>query len=354
MEFSDVIPHMGRCVDDLCLVRSMHTGISGHETGISAMNTGGDGRRGRPAMGSWLVYGLGSENDNLPAYLVLRDPASLPVLGAEMWQNTWLPSACGGTVVHAHEPRIANLQPPGPLRGGPQKRILSDLDQINRRHLERHPGEADLAARLRSYSLAAGMQVEAREVLDISGESKATQALYGIDDAVTKDFGTRCLIARRLVERGVRFVQIYSGGGHGDQNWDAHGNVDNNLNIHGPEIDKPIHGLISDLAQRGLLDETLVLWVGEFGHTPKFNARAGRDHWGHCFSIALAGGGVQGGVVHGESDDRAAYPISGRVEPRDLMATVFHCLGYSPDTELHDTIGRPLPISRGRVIEQVL
>ena len=192
-----------------------------------------------------------------------------------------------------------------------------------------------------------------RQVFDLSQESEATRDRYG-----RTRWAQSVLLARRMVEAGVSLVQINWAKVDKEPNggsWDTHDKHNDLLKrFLMPWMDQAYSALLTDLSDRGLLDETLVLWVGEFGHTPKFNARAGRDHWGHCFSIALAGGGVQGGVVHGESDDRAAYPVSGRVEPRDLMATVFHCLGYSPDTELHDTSGRPLPISRGRVIEQIL
>ena len=286
-------------------------------------------------MGSWLVYGLGSENENLPAYLVLRDPASLPVLGAENWQNTWLPSACAGTVIHAQEPRIANLQPPGSLRGGAQKRILSYLDQINRRHLERHPGEADLAARLKSYSLAAGMQVEAQEALDISGETAETQALYGIDDPVTKDFGTRCLIARRLVERGVRFVQVLTG----DQHWDHHGGIVGALPKVCRRVDKPAAALVRDLKRLGMLDTTLVHWGGEMGRLPVIQFRSGkgnrnavgRDHNTYGFTQWVAGGGFRKGYIHGETDEFSHYAVKDVVHHYDWLATVLHQFGLDHD-----------------------
>ena len=346
MELSELLPHLGGVADDICLVRSMQTGSSGHETGISAMNTGGDGRRGRPAMGSWLVYGLGSENENLPAYLVLRDPASLPVLGAENWQNTWLPSACGGTVVHAHEPRMANLQPPGSLRGATQKRILSFLEKINRKHLERHPGEADLSARLKSYSLAAVMQVEAREALDISGETAETQALYGINDAATKDFGTRCLIARRLVERGVRFVQVMTG----DQHWDHHGGIVGALPKVCRRVDKPAAALVADLKRLGLLDTTLVHWGGEIGRLPVIQneANIGRDHNGRGFSIWLAGGGVKQGHVHGETDEVGHKAVTDVVNHFDYHATLLHLFGIHPDDLVYLRNGREQSLLDGQ------
>ena len=324
MEFSELIPHLGTVADDICLIRSMHTGISGHETGISAMNTGRS-RRGRPVFGSWLVYALGSENQNLPAYMVLRDPTGLPVLGAENWQNTWLPSGCGGTLVHAREPRIANLQPPEKLRGATQQRILSYLEQVNREHLDRHPGENELLARMRSYELAAGMQGAAREALDISRETAETHRLYGIDDTVTKDFGTRCLIARRLVERGVRFVQVLSG----DQHWDHHGGIVSALPKVCRNTDKPAAALVQDLKRRGLLDTTLVHWGGEIGRLPVIQneKNIGRDHNGVGFSMWLAGGGVKGGHIHGATDEVGHKAVTDVVNHYDYHATLFHLFG---------------------------
>ena len=325
MELSELLPALGQVADDICLIRSMHTGISGHETGISAMNTGGDGRRGRPAMGSWLVYGLGSRNRNLPPYMVLRDPTGLPVLGPEIWQNTWLPSGCAGTVVHAQQPRIANLRPPANLEGANQRRILSYLQQINREHFKRHPGENDLAARMQSYGLAAGMQVAAKEALDISQETAATQKLYGIDEKVTKDFGTRCLIARRLVERGVRFVQVMTG----DQHWDHHGGIVGALPKVCRRVDKPAAALVTDLKRTGLLDNTLVHWGGEIGRLPVIQneKNIGRDHNGRGFSMWLAGGGVKQGYIHGETDEVGHKAVTDIVHHHDYHATLFHLFG---------------------------
>ena len=354
MDFSELLPNHGRIADDICLIRSMHTGISGHETGISAMNTGRS-RRGRPALGSWLVYALGSENQNLPAYMVLRDPGSLPVLGAENWQNTWLPSACAGTVVHAQEPRIANLQPPKNLRGATQQRILSYLQQINREHLDRHPGENELAARMQTYKLAAGMQVAAREALDISQETAETHKLYGIDDPVTKDFGTRCLIARRLVERGVRFVQVLSG----DQHWDHHGGIVRSLPKTCQKVDKPAAALVLDLKRTGLLDTTLVHWGGEIGRLPVIQneANIGRDHNGVGFSMWLAGGGVKRGHIHGETDELGHKAVTDVVNHYDYHATLFHLFGLDakevtftrPNGSTSLTDGQP-----GKVVSGIL
>ncbi|MAV34913.1 MAG: hypothetical protein CMJ59_05595 [Planctomycetaceae bacterium] len=327
MELSELLPALGQVADDICLIRSMHTGISGHETGISAMNTGRS-KRGRPSLGSWLVYGLGSVNQNMPAYLVLRDPTGLPVLGAENWQHTWLPPGCGGTVVRAAEPRIANLQPPVELRGAAQRRILTYLSQLNQDYLEQHPGEQELTARMQTYQLAAGMQVAAREALDLSRETAATHRLYGIDDPVTQDFGKRCLIARRLVERGVRFVQVMTG----DQHWDHHGGIVGALPKVCRRTDKPAAALVRDLKRIGLLDTTLVHWGGEIGRLPVIQneQNIGRDHNGRGFSMWLAGGGVKRGLVHGETDEVGHRAVTDVVNHYDYHATLFHLFGLAP------------------------
>ena len=333
MDFSELLPHTGGIADDICLIRSMQTGISGHETGISAMNTG-RARRGRPSMGSWLVYGLGSENQNLPAYMVLRDPGSLPVLGAEIWQNTWLPSGCAGTVVHAEEPRIANLQPPENLPPAIQQRILAFLEQINRQQLDRFPGESEFKARMQTYRLAAGMQVAAREALDISQETAETHRLYGIDDPVTQDFGTRCLIARRLVERGVRFVQVLSG----DQHWDHHGGIVSALPKTCQKVDKPAAALVQDLNRIGLVDTTLVHWGGEIGRLPVIQneSNIGRDHNGVGFSMWLAGGGIKQGCIHGATDEMGHKAVTDVVTHYDFHATMFHLFGLDVDDVTYD------------------
>lgn len=354
MDFSELLPHFGRIADEICLIRSMQTGISGHETGISAMNTGRS-RRGRPSMGSWLVYGLGSENQNLPAYMVLRDPGSLPVLGPEIWQNTWLPSACAGTVVHAHEPRIANLEPPGNLHARTQRKVLSYLEEINEDHRRRFPREEELSARIQSYRLAAGMQVAAREALDISQETDETHRLYGIDDPVTRDFGTRCLIARRLVERGVRFVQVLSA----DQQWDHHGGIVNSLPKTCHKVDKPAAALVMDLKRIGLLDTTLVHWGGEIGRLPVIQneSNIGRDHNGVGFSMWLAGGGINAGQVYGETDELGHRAVSDIVTHYDYHATLLHLFGLRAEELTFDrpagttslTDGQP-----GKIVQGIL
>jgi len=230
--------------------------------------------------------------------------------------------------VRSTEPRILNLEPPPHLKGALQEQNLALLARLNRDHLARHPGEADLEARIASYELAARMQTAAKEALDLAGESEATKKLYGLDDPVTREYGSRCLIARRLVERGVRFVQIYHGGGHQQQNWDAHNGVEENLKIHCPEIDKPISALLGDLEQRGLLEQTLVIWGGEFGRQPVSQGdHGGRDHNPKGFTYFLAGGGVKGGTAYGETDELGHEAVTDKHHIRDLHATVLHLMG---------------------------
>ena len=300
MELSELLPCLGDVADDICLIRSMHTGVNNHGQSINALNTG-EILSGRPSLGSWLTYALGCETQNLPAFVVLTDPGGLPVVGVDNWQNGWLPSLYQGTVIRPQEPRILNLDPPPQLQGQAQQRLLSYLDSVNREHLATHPSEWDLAARIESYELAARMQVAAKEALDISSESAAIHKLYGIDDPVTREFGTRCLIARRLVERGVRFVQIYTG----NQTWDHHNGIEKSLPDICRKTDKPAAALVTDLKQRGLLDTTLVHWGGEMGRLPVIQneKNIGRDHNTYGFSMWLAGGGDQG-RLHPRRDRR--------------------------------------------------
>jgi hypothetical protein len=327
MELSELLPELGKIADDICLIRSMHTGVDNHGQSINAMNTGRF-ITGRPSLGSWFTYALGSENQNLPAFVVLSDPTGLPVLGVENWQNAWLPSIYQGTVVRPQEPRILNLDPPAQMRGQVQERFLGYLQSINREHLERHPREHDLEARIHSYELAARMQVAAKEALDISQESKATHQLYGIDDPVTQDYGTRCLIARRLVERGVRFVQIFTG----NQTWDHHGGIESALPAVCKRTDKPAAALVTDLKQTGLLDSTLVHWGGEMGRLPVIQneKNIGRDHNTQGFSQWLAGAGVKHGCIHGETDDIGHKAVKDVVNHFDYHATLMHLFGLDP------------------------
>lgn len=324
MELSELLPNLGRVADDICLIRSMHTDVNNHVQSISALNTG-QITAGRPALGSWITYALGSECQDLPAFVVLSDPDGLPVSGVDNWQNGWLPSLYQGTVVRPQEPRFLNLDPPPQLRGPAQVRFLNYLEELNREHLNRHPREQDLAARIHSYELAARMQGAAKEALDITAESPDTHKLYGIDEPETKDYGTRCLIARRLIERGVRFVQLHTA----NQTWDHHGGIEKSLPIICRRTDKPAAALVQDLRQRGLLDTTLVHWGGEMGRLPvvENEKNIGRDHNTYGFSMWLAGGGVQGGTVHGETDELGHKAVKDTVSHHDYHATLLHLFG---------------------------
>lgn len=324
---SELLPHFAEIVDDVCVIRSMHTDINGHEPSIWFMNTG-KSQPGRPALGSWLTYGLGSESQNLPAYVVLTDPGGHPVDGVRNWSTGWMPPLFQGTVVRSKEPRILNLEPPPHLQGVLQEQNLAFLNQLNQQHLERHPGEADLEARIASFELAARMQTAAKEALDISGESEATKKLYGLDDPVTREYGTRCLIARRLVERGVRFVQLFVAG----QIWDNHTSIRNALVDCCRKTDRPAAALVKDLKTRGLLETTLVHWGGEIGRLPVTENhgaadKAGRDHNGQGFTLWLAGGGIKGGMTYGQTDEFGHRAIVDRVSPNDYHATLLHLFG---------------------------
>ena len=323
-DFSEIVPGFGSIADEICLIRSMHTGVNNHGQSIHALNSGRT-VAGRPALGSWLTYGLGSENQNLPAYMVLRDPASLPVLGTFNWSAGWLPSLYQGTMVRAKEPRILNLNPPPHLSGKPQENFLEFLAELNRDG--RHPGELDLEARIASFELAARMQTAAADVMDISSESDATKKLYGIDDDATKDFGTRCLIARRLVERGVRFVQVFTR----NQFWDHHGNIINSLPVSCKKIDRPMAALVKDLKGRGLLDSTVVHWGGEMGRLPvvQNEKSPGRDHNTYGFSMWLAGGGFKPGHIHGATDEWGHRAVENVVNHYDYHATLLHLFGLN-------------------------
>lgn len=329
MELSELLPHTATIADDITLIRSMYTGVNNHGQSIDALNTGRPISH-RPSLGSWMAYGLGSENQNLPSFVVLTDPDGLPVLGMQNWSNGWLPSLYQGTVIRPREPRILYLDPPRPLQGPPQQRYLEYLAELNRDHLQRHPGELDLEARIASYELAARMQSAAKEAVDISQETEATHKLYGLDQPATKDYGTRCLIARRLVERGVRFVQLYTR----YQLWDHHGSIKKALPAACLKVDQPSAALVQDLKQRGLLDSTLVLWGGEMGRLPVIQNDAGpdkvgRDHNTYGFSSWLAGGGIKGGHIHGKTDDFGHKAIENIVTHTDYLATLLHLFGLN-------------------------
>ncbi|MBL9146709.1 MAG: DUF1501 domain-containing protein [Verrucomicrobiaceae bacterium] len=333
IEMSELVPYMGSIADEMTLIRSMRTGVNNHGQSIYAL-INGTITGGRPTLGSWLTYGLGSENQDLPAFVALTDPRGLPVLGVDNFSNGWLPSLYQGTVVRPKEPRILNLDAPMSLKGEAQQRYLSFVQRINQEHAAARPGETDLEARIQSFELAARMQVAAKEALDISQESEATKKLYGIDKPATQEFGTRCLIARRMVERGVRFVSIFTG----NQTWDHHSSILTGLPSACLQVDQPAAALVLDLKQRGLLDSTIVHWGGEMGRLPVIQNRAGakgratvgRDHNTYGFSMWAAGGGFKAGYAHGATDEFGHNAAVDVVNHYDYHATLLHLFGLDP------------------------
>jgi len=356
-DVSELLPHTAKIVDDICVVKSMHTGHNGHEVSIRYFHGGIAGVTGRPTLGSWIVYGLGSVAQNLPAYMVLADPGGHPVDGTHNWSSGFMPPLYQGTVLRAQEPRIFNLDAPAHLRGKRQQENLAFLKQLNAQHLRQHPGEAELESRIASYELAASMQTAAKEALDISQEPAHIHQLYGIDQPATKEYGTRCLIARRLVERGVRFVQLFLAG----QPWDNHTAIRSGLPAICKQTDQPAAALVTDLKQRGMLDSTLVHWGGEIGRLPvcegELNDGVGRDHNGQGFSIWMAGGGIRGGMTYGETDEVGHKAAVNVVTPNDYQATVLHLLGMDHDKLVYHSNGRGQFITNGhtaRVVKEIL
>jgi Protein of unknown function (DUF1501) len=349
MELSDLLPHTAEIADDICLIRSMHTGANGHEVSIRYFHGGIPGVLGRPHYASWLLYGLGSESQNLPSYMVLTDPGGHPVDGANNWSSGFLPPVFQGTVLRPKEPRILNLEPPAYLKGEPQRQNLQLLQALNRRHADRFPAESDLEARIATYELAARMQTAATEALDVTRETKATHELYGLNNDATREYGTRCLIARRLVERGVRFVQLFLAG----QPWDNHNNLVTALPGICRRTDGPSAALVKDLKQRGMLDETIVHWGGEIGRLPVTQdqggtAKHGRDHNGQGFSIWFAGGGFRPGTIYGATDEFGHRAVENVVTPNDYQATLFHLFGIDSNQLVYHHNGQEQIITAGR------
>ena len=334
---SDWLPHIAGCVDDLCVIRSCWGDGLNHSNGVCQMNTGSI-FAGRPSLGAWVSYGLGTENENLPAFIVLEDNPGKVINGPRNWSAGFMPAAYQGTAVRAGSEPISNLDRPKSVSDQRQKRKMELLGQIDREHQRLHPHDENLEARIRSYELAYRMQAAAPETVDLSRETAQTQALYGIDEKPTAEFGRQCLLARRLVERGVRFVQLYHGSG---SRWDAHSQIEKNHSELCRASDKPVAGLLTDLKQRGLLDETLVIWGGEFGRTPMSEKGDGRDHNPYGFTMWMAGGGVKRGAVIGSTDEIGLHAVKDRLHVHDLHATILHLLGVDPQrlTYLHK--GRP-------------
>ena len=329
---SDLFPHLGACVDDIAFLHSMTADSPIHGSAMLMMNSGRI-LSGSPCLGSWINYGLGTPNENLPGFVVMLDPRGGPISGAKNWSSGYMPATFQATVMRSRGKPILDLAPPEGVSPEMQRDMLDSLGAYNREHYRARGDNSDLAARIASYELAFRMQRHAPEAVDLSRENPRTLALYGMDRKETEVFGRQCLLARRLVERGVRFVQIYSGGNHGDANWDAHGDLKSNHDLHALETDKPIAGLLKDLKQRGLLEETLVVWGGEFGRQPtaEYEKGTGRDHNAYGFTMWLAGGGIKGGESVGRTDELGSAAVEDPFHVRRLHATILHQMGMDPD-----------------------
>ena len=332
---SDAFPHLSKHMDKMAVIKSLYMNSFAHGSANLQMNSGRT-LQGHPALGAWIAHGLGTQNANLPGFVVMLDPRGGPIPGAANWTSGYMPAAYQGTVLRSVGNPILNLAPSANITHAMQGLKIKAINQLNAEHLQPRETYSELSARIASYDLAYQLHTSAPEALDLSQEDDRTRELYGLN--TTKGdhplaispahFGRQCLIARRLVERGVRFIQLYSGGGHQQQNWDAHFGVEENLKIHCPEVDQPIAGLLTDLKQRGLLDETLVVWGGEFGRQPVFQGEnGGRDHNPKGFTYWLAGAGVNAGTEHGETDDLGHEAVVDRHHIRDLHATILHLMG---------------------------
>lgn len=356
IEISDLFPRLSTCADDMAIVRSCYADSFAHGSGLLQMNTGFI-RQGYPSLGSWVTFGLGSINDNLPGYVVMLDHRGGPIGGAPNWGSGFMPAAFQGTQFRTTGDPLIDLAPPTGVTRAQQRNQLDLLRQLDGLRPGIAQRSTELEARLASYDLAFRMQQSAPEAVDLSQESAATLHAYGLDNPATEKFGHRCLFARRLIERGVRFVQVYSGGGHSDENWDAHGNVNANHKLHCEETDQPMAALLTDLKQRGLLDDTLVVWGGEFGRTPTSQGtQGGRDHNPRGFSMWMAGGGIKGGQAYGTTDDFGFAAQDNKVHVHDIHATILHLMGmdHTKLTFFHN--GREMRITdvSGQVVSGLL
>ena len=328
---SDLFPNVGEHVDDIAFIHSMTAESPIHGSAMLMMNSG-QILSGRPSMGSWVNYGLGTGNQNLPGYVVMLDQSGGPISGAKNWTSGYMPASYQGTVFRPKGTPILDLKNARNMSANEQQVLLKHLSHFNHGHLSERVDNSNLAARIASYELAYKMQSSAPEAVDVEGEAEHIKKMYGIDHDRTEDFGKKCLLARRLVERGVRFIQIYSGGAHNDQNWDAHGDLKKNHDWHAGNTDKPIAGLLKDLKQRGMLDETLVIWGGEFGRQPtaEYAQGTGRDHNAYGFTMWMAGGGIKGGVSVGETDELGSQAVTNRFQVKHLHSTVLNLMGMNP------------------------
>jgi hypothetical protein len=345
----DRYPNVAKHVDDIAFIKSCYTESNDHVPALYQINTGIP-RPGFPSAGAWLNYGLGSESQNLPGYVVLGNNQGVKG-GPINWSAGFLPTSYQGTLFRSQGAPVLNLNRPERVTREDQRAQLDLLNELNGEHLRQHEGEADLLARVQSFELAYRMQSEANSLVDFSDESPATRTMYGLDRDASRNFGTKCLMARRLVERGVRFVQVYS-----DGEWDAHGNLTANHSEHCAATDQPIHGLLTDLKQRGLLDETLVIWGGEFGRMPVSQGGDGRDHNPHGFLTWMTGAGIKGGVSYGETDEVGYKAAVDRVSVNDLHATMLHLMGIDHKrlTYFHNGRSYRLTDVAGEVLQKIL
>jgi hypothetical protein len=349
---SDWYPEIATCVDDIAVVRSCFADGLNHVGSVCQMNTGSI-LGGRPAWGAWCLYGLGSECENLPGYVVLSDTGNNPPGGPRNWGTGFMSASYQGTKFRDGKVPILHVAPADAALGARQRGKLDFVQHLNRLHQRGREDDSELEARIASYELAFRMQTAAPEVTDLSDETAETRALYGLDEKATKANGRNCLLARRLVERGVRCVQLYMGAG---SRWDAHSDVEGNHSLHCRESDRPIAGLLKDLKRRGLLEDTLVVWGGEFGRTPMSESGNGRDHNPYGFTIWMAGGGVQGGVTYGATDELGLYAIENKAHVNDIHATILHLLGIDHErlTWMHNGREERLTIVAGNVIDGIL
>lgn len=354
IELSELLPHTAGIVDDITLVRSVTTESVDHESALRLIH-GGKFQAGYPTWGSWVIYALGTENDNLPAYVVLTDPGGLPIDGVRNWSSGWLPAVYQGTPFRPGSSPVPNLALPASTNAAARARQLDLLNELNREHLRGYAGNEELAARITNFEIAARMQTVVPEVLDLSSETEATRKLYGLDNPASAEYGTRCLIARRLVERGVRFVQLYLAG----QPWDTHSKNAATLTDLCGRIDQPSAALVTDLKQRGMLDRTIVMWGGEFGRLPISQGTDGRDHNRHANSIWLAGGGFRRGYCHGHTDDFGYKAVEQEVNVHQLHATLLHALGLDHQRLNYPHEGRfgsltDVAITKAEVVKDLL
>src|SRR5262245_16545185 len=357
LPISSLFPHTAKHADDLCVLRGLYTDTAAHASGCLQMNTG-NVQIGKPALGSWLSYGLGSLNDSLPSFVVMIDPRGGPIAGSSNWSAGYMPARFQGTLFRGQGSPLLDLERPNGVSAKTQRDSLDLLDSLNREHLQLRPGNNELSARIASYELAFKMQTTATDAVDLSKESAKTKAMYGLDKKLTADFGRKCLITRRLLERGVRFIQLYSGGGHIEDTWDGHNDCIANHTLHASETDQPIGALMSDLKRTGLWKDTLIIWGGEFGRTPTSEGvgKRGRDHNPFGFSMWLAGAGVKGGLAVGATDELGFKAVQDRCHTSDLHATVLRLMGIDHEklTFFHQGADQRLTGVRGKVIEDAL